>query len=173
MLDFFVGVYFQALGVLSRLRDLPPLIFRLLLGYGFYGPAIEKYKYPAGTIKFFTSLGIPMPELNYYMAMSTELAGTVCVTLGLATRLISVPMSVVMLVAISTAHWAAGFQACQCNADGGPKYGYEIPVYFLCMLLFLIINGPGRISLDHLIKNGIANRGKGGDKSGWHNVRVG
>lgn len=49
-----------------------------------------------------------------------------------------------MLVAIKIVHWANGFEA--------GENGFEIPLYYLIMLFTLFVFGPGRLSLDHLIK---------------------
>ena len=48
-----------------------------------------------------------------------------------------------MLVAIRTVHWANGFAA--------GSNGYEIPLYYLLMLLTVFVFGPGRLSLDHAL----------------------
>jgi putative oxidoreductase len=145
----FYGWYVAAL---ERLKDLPPLIFRLILAYGFYEPALMKIRYPEGQIKFFTGLGIPFPEINYYMATGTEALGVVLLILGLGIRFITIPLMVVMIVAIATVHWEWGFAACQCShPSGSARYGYELPFYFFWMLFFLLVNGAGRLSLDYLL----------------------
>jgi putative oxidoreductase len=48
-----------------------------------------------------------------------------------------------MLVAIKTVHWENGFAA----GDNG----YEIPLYYMIMLLSLLFTGAGRISVDYLL----------------------
>ena len=133
---------------LMALGDLPPLAFRLTLAYGFYGPAMEKLKNLDGVIQWFGTLGIPFPTINAYMAVTTELAGVVLMTLGLASRLIAIPMMFVMLVAIMTVHLEHGF-SCAHN-------GFEIPFYYLLMLFGVLIAGPGRISFDALIDKKLA-----------------
>lgn len=45
------------------------------------------------------------------LATAAELAGAVLLTLGLFTRLISIPLIVTMLVAIFAVHWGNGWQA--------------------------------------------------------------
>ncbi len=86
-----------------------------------------------------------MPVLNAYLSASTEAAGVVLLFLGLGTRLISIPLMVVMLVAIGTVHWANGFEA--------GSNGFEIPLYYLIMLMTLFFIGPGRISVDAWLKS--------------------
>ena len=132
------------IAIASSLSDLPPLFFRLVLAYGFYEPAVKKLTNITATSEWFASMGYPAPLLNTYMAAGTESLGVLLLTLGLATRLISVPLMVVMLVAIKTVHLKNGYSC----SDGG----FEIPFYYFLMLFSLLVTGPGRISLDHLIK---------------------
>ena len=127
----------------SALKDLPPLIIRAILVYGFYSPAIYKITDFSGTARWFESMGMPFPTLNAYLAGLTEFGGVILLTLGLGTRLISLPLIIVMIVAIMTVHIDNGFSAA--------KNGIEIPFYFIIFLIILIINGPGRLSLDQLI----------------------
>ena len=90
-------------------------------------------------------MGIPLPTLNAYMAASTEMAGVVLLTLGLASRIISIPLIFVMIVAIVTVHLGNGFEA--------GNNGYEIPVYYILLLLVILIYGAGKLSVDNIIKN--------------------
>ncbi len=135
---------------LERLKDIPLLLMRLTLAYGFYVPASMKWKNIDAVAGWFGNMGMPFPFLNAYMAASTEAAGVILLTLGLATRIISVPLIVVMLVAIFTVHISNGFEA-----SGN---GFEIPLYYLLMLLVLITNGGGKFSLDRLIKHRFKHR---------------
>ena len=92
---------------------------------------------------WFGSMGIPFPTLNAYMAASTELLGVILLTLGLFTRLISLPLMVVMVVAIMTVHLAHGFSA----GDNG----FEIPMYYILFLAIFASFGAGKFSLDYLL----------------------
>ena len=93
--------------------------------------------------QWFGSMGIPFPTLNAYMAATTELTGVILLSLGLMTRLIALPLMVVMVVAIITVHLPHGFSA----GDNG----FEIPLYYLVMLFILATHGPGGVSIDRLI----------------------
>lgn len=132
------------LSLLGSLQDLPPLFFRLILAYGFYGPAMKKAQDIAAIGEWFASMGMPFPLLNAYMATLTECAGFVLLFLGLGIRFITIPLMVVMIVAIKTVHWEHGFS---CGQNG-----FEIPFYYFFMLFSLLITGAGRMSLDHIIK---------------------
>jgi putative oxidoreductase len=129
----------------SKLKGLPLLFFRLVLAYGFYGPAKMKFNDITSVAGWFESLGYPLPTFNAYIAAGTEALGVILLFLGLGTRLISIPLIVIMLVAITTVHWSNGFQA----SDNG----FEIPLYYLLMLFSLVVFGGGKWSLDALIEN--------------------
>jgi len=129
---------------LTKLKDLPPLLFRLVLAYGFYGPATMKLKNFNGIVEWFTGMGMPLPKFNAFLVTASETAGFILLFLGLATRFISIPLIIVMIVAITAIHWSGGFNAA--------NDGFEIPLYYLLMLFSLLITGPGKFSIDAIIK---------------------
>lgn len=129
---------------LQKLNDLPLLAIRLVLAYGFWTTGMMKWKGISDVASWFESMGYPLPTLNAYMAATTEVVGAVLLTLGFATRLISIPLIIVMLVAIFTVHIGNGFEA--------GSNGFEIPLYYLIMLFGLLVYGGGNISLTGLIK---------------------
>lgn len=134
---------YKKLEGLEKLRDLPLLLIRLVLAYGFWGPGTKKLENFDNIISWFDSLGIPFPTINAALATATEIAGVILLALGLFTRIISFPLIVVMLVAIFTVHVGNGF-------DAGNN-GWEIPLYYILMLLTLIIFGGGKFSVDNII----------------------
>ncbi len=137
------ALYFKIVDSLNNLKDIPLLLLRLTLAYGFYGPAMMKIKDVHAIVEWFESIEMPMPTLNAYLATYTEFIGFICLALGLATRFISIALIITMIVAIKTTHWENGFNA----SDNG----YEIPLYYMIMLFTLLINGAGRISADYFI----------------------
>lgn len=128
---------------IDKLSDLPLLFLRLILAYGFYTPAMNKWQDIHAIGDWFASLGVPVPQFQAYLAASTEIAGVVLLILGLGTRYIAVPLMITMLVAIKTVHWENGFDA--------SENGYEIPLYYLLMLFTLFVYGSGKLSVDYLI----------------------
>lgn len=145
------ALYRRFVSLAESARDVPLLLIRLTLAYGFYEPAKNKLQNFSSVVAWFgDQLGIPFPYLNAVMAVSTEVAGVILLTLGLATRLISIPLIVVMLVAIKTVHLANGFK---CSDDG-----FQIPYYFMLMLMVLVVSGAGRLSVDHLIARRLGER---------------
>lgn len=136
-------MYTLSKNILQNFQSLALLLARLVVAYGFLDPALTKWGNMAGTVSFFSSLGIPFPTINAYMAATTEITGVVLLTLGLLTRLISIPMMVVMVVAITTVHLAHGFAA----GDNG----FEIPLYYMLFLFIFASHGAGKFSLDYLL----------------------
>lgn len=124
-------------------KSLSLLLARLVLAYGFYEPAKMKWSDIGSVAEWFGSMGIPFPTLNAYMAASTEAVGVILLTLGLLTRFISLPLIVVMIVAIVTVHLPHGFS----SGDNG----FEIPLYYMLFLFLFVTNGAGKFSLDRLI----------------------
>ncbi|NCS90782.1 MAG: DoxX family protein, partial [Ignavibacteria bacterium] len=103
-----------------------------------------KWQNIGGVAEWFGELGIPFPTINAYLAATTEAAGVVLLVLGLATRVISIPLIITMMVAIVSVHWQNGFEA--------GNNGFEIPLYYLLFLFALLIKSSGKYSLDYLLK---------------------
>jgi len=129
--------------VLEKLQSVSLLFLRLMLAYGFYGPATMKWSDISSVAEWFGSMGYPLPTLQAYLAASTEALGVLLLTLGLATRLISIPLIIVMIVAIVTVHLPHGFS----SGDNG----FEIPLYYILMLFVLVTHGAGKFSVDYFL----------------------
>jgi len=129
--------------ILSQGQSLSLLLARLAIAYGFYEPAMQKWSDIKSVADWFGSIGIPFPTINAYLAASTELIGVALLTLGLFTRLISIPLMIIMVVAITTVHLVHGFAA----GDNG----FEIPMYYMLFLAIFASFGAGKFSLDHLL----------------------
>jgi putative oxidoreductase len=136
--------YRSALKYILKLKDLNILAIRLVLAYGFYNPAIMKWQNIGAIKDWFASLGIPFPALNAYLSATTEITGVALLVLGLANRIISIPLIIVMIIAIVTVHWGNGFEA--------GNNGFEIPLYYILMLLVILVNGAGKYSVDYFIR---------------------
>ena len=117
-------------------------------------------------VQWFDYMGIPFPTLNAYMAASTEIVGVVLLTLGLLTRFISLPLIIIMFVAIATVHGQNGFAFVNEGVSFTDAYvngtlvegtiiqlqnGYELVLYYTLMLFVLVGQGAGKFSLDRLI----------------------
>jgi len=137
------SLYLQFSKITQNLQSISLLFARLIVAYGFYEPAMMKWSDINAVSVWFKTLKIPMPLLNAYMAATTEIVGVILLTLGLFVRVISIPMIVIMVVAILTVHLPNGFQA--------GNNGFEIPLYYMIFLLIFISFGAGKFSLDYIL----------------------
>jgi len=136
--------FYQEFSRLSEYtHSLTLLLARFAVAYGFYEPAMMKWNDISSVSQWFDSMGILLPTFNAYIAASAETAGVVLLILGLFTRFISIPLIIVMIVAIMMVHLSNGFAA--------GVNGFEIPLYYMLFLLIFFSQGAGRFSLDHFL----------------------
>ena len=153
--------------VTENLQSVALLLVRFILAYTFFAPAMMKWGDIAATASWFEYMGIPLPTLNAYMAASTEMVGVVLLTLGPFSRLISIPLLVTMLVAIITVHGTNGYNVISESLQWTDAYingeqvsgtvvflqnGYENVLNYIAMLLVILSVGPGKISVDAILK---------------------
>lgn len=136
-------IYMEFFSLSEHAKSFSLLFARLAVAYGFYEPAVMKWNDINSVAGWFGSMGIPFPTLNAYMAAGTETLGVFLLTFGLLTRIISIPLIIIMIVAIFTVHFPNGFSA----GDNG----FEIPLYYMLFLLIFLSHGAGKFSLDKLI----------------------
>ena len=108
-------MFHHYLSVLRHFDGLPALGLRLYLVPVFWMAGMQKYAAFEDTVSWFgdpeLGLGLPMPWLLAFLATAAELGGAVLLAVGLATRWISIPLLVTMIVAILTVHGEFGWQA--------------------------------------------------------------
>lgn len=122
---------------------LPPLFARLTVGWVFVQSGWGKIHNIDKVIGFFTSLNLPAPAFQAHLVAYTEFVAGLLILVGLATRLASIPLTIIMVVALRTAlaEDATDFSA----LTGISEYLYIV------LLVWLMIAGPGRVALDALI----------------------
>ncbi len=135
----------RGLSITAALAFLAPLLTRLLIGYAFFLTGRGKWQNFDKIVSFFTDLGIPFARANAAFIASLELIGGLCLILGLGTRIFSLLLSATMVVALLTAD-KEGFLK---NFPG--NFSEVVPVVYGMFLLWLILHGPGVLSVDHLI----------------------
>ena len=113
------------IGLFNRLQDLldsfraidflAPLALRLYLVPVFWMAGTNKLGSMENTIAWFGNpdwgLGLPMPALMAWAAALTEAVGAVLLLIGFATRWISIPLMITMVVAAVTVHLQHGWAA--------------------------------------------------------------
>lgn len=136
-------LYDLPIAVARRLAWLAPLLARVTVGWTFAVTGWGKLHNLPKIVDYFTELGIPYPQIQAPFASANELVCGVLVLLGLATRIASIPLIVVMLVAIRTAQWE--------NVDSLAALVGLVEWAYVAIFAWLAIAGPGPVSLDHLI----------------------
>src|SRR6267154_5248814 len=138
-------------------REWAPLPLRLVIGYGFIAHGWAKLiRGPAGFAKLLDQIGAPQPELTAWVSTLVEILGGLAILAGAFVAVVSVPLIVMMLVAMFSVHLRYGFSAINTiglTADGpqfGPP-GYEVNLLYIACLLTLILGGAGPFSLDRLV----------------------
>lgn len=170
--------YKKCIDFLAHVNFIGPLALRLYLVPVFWMAGTEKLMNIQSTAQWFGNpdwgLGLPYPELMAYLASITEVVGAVCLLVGFATRLISIPLMITMIVAIFAVHiengWLAiassshestarlaGFMSWLQEAHPGRhefitelgepvvlNNGIEFAVTYLIMLVCLFFTGAGK-----------------------------
>jgi len=132
--------FYRCRDFLNKLYSIVPLVYRLVLGYAFFMAGMTKFTNMQETMAFFTSIGLSSSHV-YLVAFFEVICGAL-IFLGLLTRIASIPLMVVMLVALEVVFCEEIFGSCMS--------GFEIPFYFFLLLAALLFRGPGSISLDAL-----------------------
>jgi len=141
----------RLLSLLQAFAWLAPLAIRISVGWVFVESGWGKWHHLDKVIGFFTDLGLPSPVFQAYLVSTTELAGGLCLLAGLFTRLASIPLGIIMVVAIVT-------------TKGGELHGFSdligISEYLYLLLLFsLFLQGAGGLSVDAWLKRLLKRRG--------------
>lgn len=125
----------------SRTAPYAALLLRVSLGILFLAHASLKLFVftPAGTAKFFGSVGLP-PAFAY-VVMTAEVLGGIALILGLWTRIVAIAVVPILLGAIFTVHGAAGFFFTNTNG------GWEYPAFWAIALIVQALLGDGAYAL--------------------------
>jgi putative oxidoreductase len=135
-------------------------LLRLMAGGVFFWEGILKFVYINQGVGRFTKLGIPMPHLTANFVACLEIGGGLLILSGLLTRLIAVPFIVEMIVAILSTKISLYLGTSPLPLPPSPpQVGFwavlhEIRSDYAQILTttFLLINGPGKWSLDALLQ---------------------
>lgn len=137
---------------------------RLIIGLGFMAHGFAKLS--AGPQKFagvLQTLGIPAPGLMAWMTALVELFGGLAVVAGAFIPIVSIPLAIIMLVAMFTVHLPYGFSSIKLvgMTGSGPQFGtpgYEVNLLYLAGLLTLVLGGASPFSVDRIFARRKARR---------------
>jgi len=145
-----------------RAGDWSLLILRLVVGYGFMAHGFAKLgRGPDAFAALLSSLNVPFPLFSAWLTIATEILGGLAIFLGAFVALASIPLSIVLLVAVLTVHLPYGFSSVRLlrispsGAVFGPV-GYELNLLYLAALLTLALAGSGPFSVDNVLRKAAA-----------------
>ncbi|HEX5774529.1 MAG TPA: DoxX family protein [Candidatus Paceibacterota bacterium] len=129
----------------DRFMPYASLALRLAAGLIFVMHGWQKLERgTAQTAAFLGFLGFPAPAVFAVILIAIEIGGGALLILGLYTHWVAKLLALVALIAFVTVHASKGFFV----GDGG----YEFIVLIFAAVLSLMITGPGRWSLDALLR---------------------
>jgi putative oxidoreductase len=123
----------------SKLHEIAHLGMRLAIGAVFIVQGSGKFD--PGVAGFLTSIGVPV-ELQIPIALA-ETVGGILLIIGVLSRISSSILSIIMLGAIFVVKGAS-------NLTG--QGGFALDLLLLAGCLLIIVAGPGRVSISHLVK---------------------
>ena len=143
-----VEKFYRWLIALGRALRSPLLLaVRLFWGWQFFLTGKGKLMDLAKPTQFFESLGIPFPHAQAVLVGSVECFGGLLLLIGLATRLISVPLMILLTVAYLT----ADIDRVRAIFSDPDKFVTADEFLFLFAVVIIFVFGPGAFSLDALI----------------------
>ena len=128
------------------------ILIRLMVGSVFLSEGIQKFLYPEiRGVGRFIRIGIPYPEFTGPFVGSFEILCGILILIGLCTRKTSVPLIIIMLVAIVSTKTPILFES------GFWQMAHDARTDFAMLLgsFYLFIAGGGAWSVDALLKKKI------------------
>ena len=123
----------------NKLHDIVHFGVRVVVGTIFIAHSLGKFN--PGFVGFLNQIGIPA-EMQFFIALGEFVPGILLI-IGVFTRISASILSIIMLGAIFHVKHAS-------NLTG--QGGFELELLLLVGNLSIIVAGPGRVSLSHIIK---------------------
>jgi putative oxidoreductase len=131
---------------------------RLIVGFGFMQHGYAKLaRGPEDFINVLHAIGVPVPFLFGWATIMVEILGGLFILLGALVPLATIPMVVVLLVAIFTVHLPNGFSSIKLQSfdAAGAHFGqpgYETDLLYVAGLVALCLGGAGPLSVDGFLR---------------------
>jgi len=121
------------------------LIGRILVASLFLVAGIRKIMFYAGTVGYFTKLGLPAPEAMAWLAIIIEIGGAILLIVGWKTQWAAWALIIFAVIATAMAHRFWQFDAAQ--------YGNQLNHFLKNLaiiggLLYFVTFGAGAMSVD-------------------------
>ena len=123
------------------------LALRLLLAWEFWEAGVAKLQgdnwFANISDEFPFPFNLAPVGVSWFLATWTEILGALGLALGFGTRFWAAGLIILDVVAWASVHAGNGYNVCD--------NGYKLPLIFLVMLIPLLLSGPGKFSIDHVI----------------------
>jgi putative oxidoreductase len=157
------------MALIQRIRDLAisPLPvpadwsavpLRLIVGFGFMQHGFAKLlRGPEDFIGILHAIGTPVASLAGWATIIVEIVGGLLVLIGALVPLATLPMLIVLVIAIVTVHLPNGFSSIKLQSfdAAGAHFGqpgYETDLLYIAGLVALSIGGAGPLSVDRFLR---------------------
>lgn len=127
------------------------LALRLFFGWQFFEGGLSKLGNMNQLVELFTAQGIPHALYAAHAVAWIETLGGIFLFLGLLTRVVAIPLSIILIGALATVH----LKASQAILSDPAGFLSQTPVPFLIATLVLLAFGPGLFSFDALFKRAL------------------
>jgi putative oxidoreductase len=145
--ELFQRSYRVLINAASLLQSPLLLVIRLYWGWQFFQTGRGKLMHIDKVTEFFRSVHIPFPAFNVYLAGGTECFGGLLLAAGLASRLVSLPLIFVTLIAYLTAE----IDSVKHIFSDPDKFVSAAPFLFMLACVIVLVFGPGVFSVDWLL----------------------
>ncbi len=128
------------------LEDFSLLLLRLFIGGIFFVYGVKKIQTFDNYVTLFADkIAMPFPIFNLYLVIFVEVVGGLMLIFGVLSRVASIPLIATMIVAMLTVNIHNGFPA--------SKFGIELNLAYIAILLIIFSFGSGKVSVDNKILN--------------------
>jgi putative oxidoreductase len=123
------------------------LALRVFLAWEFWGAGVKKFNGANWFERIQDDFPFPFSviptDISWFVATWSELLGAIALLVGLGTRYAALSLIILDMVALVSVHADNGYNVC--------NNGFKLPLIYFLMLLPLLLNGPGKASLDAII----------------------
>ncbi len=126
-------------GLLSKFSGVILFLARVSVGIVFLNSGWYKFHNLEQTIGFFSSLGIPQPQLQVPFVAAVEFLGGIALVIGFHARFVALPLIGVMTVAVLTAKLK--------ELTGVVAIAGLEEINFLLILALIATSGPGVLAV--------------------------
>lgn len=148
MISIIKNGYGRLIGWGTAFQPILLLAIRLFWGYSFLKAGMEKLQNIELVIRGFENMGFPLAFYNAYAVGYIEAVGGLCLIVGFACRLVTIPLSIIMIVALFTAHLHVFLAAWEDPQQFVSQAAFQH--LLACSIVFAF--GPGALSIDALLE---------------------